>query len=229
MSKHKYYTVWVGASTGVFDSWAECQLQTKGYPGASFKAFHSREEAVAAYRNGPEARDLGIFSAIAQHMAQTPAAPKKAASTSVRDFSKIPGIRLDAIAVDGACAGNPGVMEYQAVRVADGATVFARGADGSLIGTNNIAEYLALVHVAAMLARAGDFTTPIYSDSRTARGWFAKGHSNTKLERTPATAKTLDLLDRADAWRAANAVPNPVLKWDTDRWGEIPADFGRKH
>ena len=117
-------------------------------------------------------------------------------------------------------------MEYRGVMVGDGTEVFHVGPiDG---GTNNIAEYIALIHAASLLARRGDYTTPIYSDSKTALGWLAKGHSNTKIIPTPANAQIRQLLARADAWRSANRIVNPVIKWDTDRWGEIPADFGRK-
>lgn len=221
--KKKYYTVWVGAATGVFDSWTECQLQIKNYPGAKYKSYDTKEEAVEAYRGDPEA-ELGIARAIAGRLASHPMPSKN----EPRDFTSIPGIRLDAIAVDGACAGNPGVMEYRAVRVMDGVEIFRRGADGSLIGTNNIAEYLAIVHIAAMLAARGDSTTPIYSDSRTALGWIRRGHSKTTLEHTQRTERVLELLARADAWMAKNRILNPILKWDTDAWGEIPADFGRK-
>ncbi len=120
-------------------------------------------------------------------------------------------------------------MEYRAVRVCDGSEVFRIGDKMPLTGTNNIAEYLAMIHLAALLAKAGDFTTPIYTDSRNTLAWLRRGHSKTTLASTPATARTLELLARADAWLAANGpIRNPILKWPTDQWGEIPADFGRK-
>ncbi len=43
----KYYAVRVGKTTGVFETWDECQKQTKGYPGAIFKSFPSKQEAEA--------------------------------------------------------------------------------------------------------------------------------------------------------------------------------------
>ena len=142
------------------------------------------------------------------------------------DYTAIPGIRLDAIAVDGACSKNPGPLEYRGVRVADGVELFRVGPlDG---GTNNIGEYLAIIHVAALLARSGDTTTPIYSDSRTALSWIRRGHSNTKIVPDAANARLMQILARADAWLATHRIPNPLLKWDTEAWGEIPADFGRK-
>lgn len=227
----KYYVVWVGAQPGIYDSWTECQLQIKSYPGARYKSYPDKESAVRAYRGDPAA-ELGLVTAIARHMAAGKTLPPKidvpAGAPAVRDYTGVPGIRLEAIAVDGACSGNPGDMEYRAVRVADGVELFRRGKAQGLIGTNNIAEYLGLIHVAAMLAARGDFSRPIYTDSRTALSWLKRGHSKTTLERTPRTAPTLELLARADAWLAANTIKNPILKWDTDNWGEIPADFGRK-
>lgn len=41
----KYYAVKVGARTGVFTSWEECQKAVDGFPSAKFKKFHSLEEA----------------------------------------------------------------------------------------------------------------------------------------------------------------------------------------
>ena len=132
------------------------------------------------------------------------------------------------IAVDGACAGNPGVMEYRGVDIASGRELFRIGSAGNLIGTNNIAEYLAIVHVAALLKKAGDTTTTIYSDSRTAQSWVRKGAARSILEYAPATAATKALIDSADLWLHTNRIMNPIVKWDTEAWGEIPADFGRK-
>lgn len=43
----KYYAVQVGRTTGVFFTWAECQKQVTGFPGAVFKSFLTIEEAEA--------------------------------------------------------------------------------------------------------------------------------------------------------------------------------------
>ena len=222
--KKKYYVVWVGDDPGIYDSWTECQLQINGYPGARYKSFNTMEEAVEAYRGDP-AEQLDIMKAILTNANEMPK-PKIAGIT---DYMQIPGIRLDAIAVDGACAGNPGRMEYRAVRLIDGAEIFRVGAKQTLIGTNNIAEYLAMIHLAAILKKNGDSTTPIYTDSKNTFAWLRKGRSNSSLEHSPDTKPTIDLLRRADAWLVNNGpIANPILKWNTDEWGEIPADFGRK-
>lgn len=225
MAHHnKYYVVWVGVDPGVYDNWEDAQLQISGFKGARYKSFDSRDEAVEAYRNGV-GEELGFMREMMKRtggrtLSQLPTPP---------DYSRIPAIRLDAYATDGACAGNPGAMEYRAVRVADGAEVFHIGDRTPLIGTNNIAEYLAIIHLAALLKKAGDTTTPIYTDSRNTLAWLKRGHSKTTLAATPKTEKTLALLARADAWLAANGpIRNPIIKWPTEEWGEIPADFGRK-
>lgn len=212
-SKRKFYVVWEGRAPGVYDSWEECEAQVSGFPGARYKAFGSQADAVAAFRgNGND--DLEIFRQIGAH------------KFDIVNYSAFPEIRLDAIAVDGACAKNPGPMEYRCVKVATGEEIFHMGPlEG---GTNNIGEYIALIHAASLLARNGDFTTPIYSDSKTALAWVRRGHSNTSLQPNAKNTKVIDLLRRADAWLANNRIVNPILKWNTELWGEIPADFGRK-
>ena len=212
-SKRKFYVVWEGRAPGVYDSWEECEAQVKGFPGARYKAFGSQADAVAAFRgNGSD--DLEIFRQIGAH------------KCDIVNYSAFPEIRLDAIAVDGACAKNPGPMEYRGVKVSTGEEIFHIGPlEG---GTNNIGEYIALIHAASLLARNGDYTTPIYSDSKTALAWVRRGRSNTSVQPNSKNAKVIELLRRADAWLAGNRIVNPILKWNTELWGEIPADFGRK-
>lgn len=211
--KKKYYVVWNGYATGVFDSWEECQLQTKGYPGAKYKAFYSQEAAIEAYRGDP-AEHLDLLRSIVNHQ------PKEA------DYSRFPEIKPDALAVDAACAGNPGPVEYQGVWVRTGQRIFHIGPlEG---GTNNLGEFLALVHGLALLKAQGLQNVPIYTDSRTARSWLKRGAPKTTIARSPRNAEIFDLIDRAVAWLASNPVTNPILTWNTPEWGEIPADFGRK-
>ena len=211
--RKKYYVVWAGHDTGVFDNWDDCQQQINGFPGARYKSFDSKEAAVKAYRGDPS-EYIGIIRKIFTH----PTAPV--------NYDAIPAIRQDALAVDGACAKNPGPMEYRCVRVGTGEEVFHMGPLDD--GTNNIGEYLALVHALAMLDKQGDHLTPVYSDSRTAQSWLRRrGHTST-LARTPRNARIFELLARADAWVQTHDILNPVIKWDTENWGEIPADFGRK-
>ncbi len=213
ITKRKFYVVWEGRAPGVYDSWEECEAQISGYPGARYKGFGSQADAVAAFR-GDGSNELELFRLIGSK------------TRDIVNYSAFPEIRLDAIAVDGACAKNPGPMEYRGVSVATGEEIFHMGPLAG--GTNNIGEYIALIHAASLLARRGDLTTPIYTDSRTALSWVRRGKSNTTVKPTAENAKVIELLRRADAWLAANRIHNPILKWDTEKWGEIPADFGRK-
>ncbi len=136
-----------------------------------------------------------------------------------------PEVMAEAVAVDAACSGNPGPMEYRGVYLRTGQEIFHFG---PVQGTNNIGEFLAIVHALALLKRQGLPAMPIYSDSRTAQIWVKKKKCKTTLERTPQTAYLYELIARAERWLLANPYSNPIVKWDTEHWGEVPADFGRK-
>lgn len=213
--RRKWYVVWVGTEPGVCDTWEECQLRTKGYPGARYKSFSSSEEAVMAYRNGiPEGDGSELLRAIAS-------APVKRATLD--DF---PEIIHRAIAVDAACSKNPGPMEYRGVDLTTGFQVFHQGPFA--VGTNNIGEFLAIVHALALLYNRGDSDTVIYSDSRNAILWVRKKKCNTKLPYSPQTAKLLAIVERAEKWLETHKFSTKIYKWQTEQWGEVPADFGRK-
>lgn len=136
-----------------------------------------------------------------------------------------PEVSARAWAVDAACSGNPGPMEYQAVDLSTGQQVFHYG---PVHGTNNIGEFLAIVHALALIEQRGIKQMTIYTDSRTALAWLRKRHCNTKLDKTGANAPLFQIIQRAERWLNTHAVTTPVVHWDTKRWGEIPADFGRK-
>lgn len=215
MAFRKFYVVFEGRAPGIYDSWEECKEQIDGFPGANYRAFQDQDEATEALRRYDSGEDTAIYKAMRRR------------NTAVVNYAAFPEIDLNGIAVDASCPGNPGPVEYRGVRVGTGEQLFCIGPLQG--GTNNIGEYLALVHVAALLKKVGDATTTIYSDSRTAIGWFMRGASNTKIRPATTNEVLLQILARADAWRRANRlIPNPIIKWDTDRWGEIPADFGRK-
>ena len=135
-----------------------------------------------------------------------------------------PEVSADAWAVDAACSGNPGQMEYQCIDLATGAVVFHFG---PVFGTNNIGEFLAIVHALALMQQKGIRKT-IYSDSYNAILWVSKKKCKTTLERTQRTLQLYNIIARAEAWLLSHPVQTPIIKWDTARWGEIPADFGRK-
>lgn len=130
----------------------------------------------------------------------------------------------EAWCVDASCSGNPGPMEYQCIHIPSRKRIFHFG---PIQGTNNIGEFLAIVHALALMQKNGKHFV-IYSDSKTAQTWVKNRKAKTTLKRTPQTAQTLDLLARAESWLQQYGVQTPILKWNTEQWGEIPADFGRK-
>ena len=208
--KQKYYVVWQGNNPGIYDNWTSCQQQINGYPNAMYKSFKSRAEAEAAFHGN-----------VSEHVdfSGRGAKPKKVVSEAARQ-----NIVWDSISVDAACSGNPGVMEYQGVDTQTEAQLFHQKFP---LGTNNIGEFLAIVHALAMFKQQGK-DTPIYTDSRIAMGWVKKGKAKTTLPRIPKTKLLYQVIDRAEKWLAANTWNNPLMKWETKSWGEIPADFGRK-
>lgn len=213
MASKKYYVVWAGHDTGVFDSWEECKQQIANFPGAKYKSFPNRLEAIEAYRGNPE-EYMGLFRKMAERK------PK------IVNYEAIPGMRPGSIAVDAACSHNPGPVEYQGVDIMTGARLFHVGplADG----TNNIGEFLAIVHALAWLEKIGRPDIAIYSDSRTGMAWVRNRKAKTSITPTPENAPIRQLIARAETWLATHTPMNPIIKWDTDQWGEIPADFGRK-
>lgn len=219
MKKSKYYVVWEGFAPGVYDSWDECQVQVEGYKGAKYKAFDSQEDAVEAFRGKAE-EHIDLLREISKHFTETESTTRQKKPTA-----DSPAIIRDSLAVDAACSGNPGTMEYRGVHIATGKEVFRLKPMQQ--GTNNIGEFLALVHGLAYLKQHNS-NMPIYSDSRNAILWVKQKQCKTRLQRNEINAPIFDLITRAENWLHNNTYTNPIIKWDTEAWGEIPADFGRK-
>jgi ribonuclease HI len=190
----KFYVVWAGRKTGIFKSWSECETQVKGFDGARFKSFATRELAEHALRAGP-------------------------------DVLVVPPEIAESYAVDAACSGSPGPLEYRCVDLKTGGEIFRQGPFAD--GTNNIGEFLAIVHALSLFKQKG-IALPIYSDSETALSWIKAKRCKTKLRRTARNAELFALIERAELWLAENDYRNPLKKWATEKWGENPADFGRK-
>ena len=221
--KQKYYVVWQGKLPGIYTSWDECKKQVQGVQGAQYKSFDSLAEAEQASR-------LPYNSVVVQNTRNTPSTQNTPAlviddngMTAVREGVENPPI-LDALAVDAACSGNPGVMEYQGIYIPTRTRVFHYIAPK---GTNNIGEFLAIVHGLSYLKKH-HLNQIIYSDSVNAISWVRQKQCKSKLPEDPSTAELWDYIHRAENWLRTNSYTTEIRKWDTDHWGEIPADFGRK-
>lgn len=210
-SKGKYYVVWKGLNPGIFDNWAECKMQVEGQDGAKYKSFESKDLAIEAFDKG--------YEHYVKNRPASYATPSFGVSTIIGD--PLP----NTLSVDAACSGNPGPMEYRGVYTATNQELFRIGP--LEMGTNNVGEFLALVHGLAFLKQQNS-TIPIYSDSRNAISWVKKKKCKTMLLRTARNEKIFDLIERAEKWLTENTYTTEILKWETDVWGEIPADFGRK-
>ena len=221
--KQKYYVVWQGKLPGIYTSWDECKKQVQGVQGAQYKSFDTLAEAEAASR-------LPYGSVVTRNIRQTGQTSESGAlfiddngMTAVREGAENPPI-LDALAVDAACSGNPGVMEYQGIYIPTRTRVFHYIAPK---GTNNIGEFLAIVHGLSYLKKH-HLNQIIYSDSVNAISWVRQKQCKSKLPEDPSTAELWDYIHRAENWLRTNSYTTEIRKWDTDHWGEIPADFGRK-
>jgi len=210
MPKNKYYVVWVGKNPGIYDTWEKCRKQVEGVEGAKYKGFPTREMAESAYNDDPQ-----------KYLSRELNAPKKVICTNPLIGEPIP----DSICVDAACQGNPGILEYRGVDTKSGAELFRQGPFPH--GTVNIGEFLAIVHALAYLQQRNS-SWPVYTDSRTAISWVKKRAIKTNLQRSAISDQLFSLVERAINWLNENKYPNQIIKWETEYWGEIPADFGRK-
>lgn len=228
--QRKWYVVWEGYRPGVYDNWQDCQLQVVGFQGAKFKSYPTSEQAQEAFELGyHEGRQLGQQHRVAKpesNRLQVQHSVEQAPDQLIGDKIAPAGFINHSIAVDGACSSNPGVTEYRGVYTFSHAELFRAVIPW---GTNNIGEYLAIVHALALMEQGKLPPLPIYSDSKVALGWVAQARCRTRLDSTdPRSAKTYELIVRATHWLKTHTFRVPLLKWDTVAWGEIPADFGRK-
>lgn len=197
--KQKFYVVWRGREPGIYEDWESCKAQVSQFQQPQYKSFTTREEAETAFAEGYKAT-------------------KRKQLTQTQYIAK-------SIAVDAACSGNPGEMEYRGVTLWNKQEIFRVKFD---LATNNIGEFLAIVHALALLKQKNAADVTIYSDSQIAIGWIKQKKCRTKLDYTPRTAPIFDVIHRAEKWLTDNEFDTPIVKWPTEIWGEIPADFGRK-
>ncbi len=221
--KQKYYVVWQGKKPGIYTDWDKCKEQVKGVQGAQYKGFDTMAEAEAAIKlpyNNVVVRG-GQQSAVSSQ--QSVLVIDENGMTTVKPGTENPPV-LDALAVDAACSGNPGVMEYQGIYIPTRTRVFHYRAEK---GTNNIGEFLAIVHGLSYLKKH-HLNQIIYSDSVNAISWVRQKVCKSKLMEDASTAELWNFIHRAENWLRTNSYTTEIRKWDTDHWGEIPADFGRK-
>jgi len=207
MAKNKFYVVWQGRINGIFDNWNDCNAQVSGFEGAKYKSFETKPEAEKAYAEGYKNYYKTHGRSVARN---TPTG-----GTPI----------LNSLSVDAACNMVTGEMEYQGVHTGTKELWFKQGPFPK--ASNNIGEFLALVHGLALLKQK-NINIPIYSDSITAIAWVRNKKHKSIVLPTEENEAIFDLLIRAELWLQNNSFQTPIIKWNTKSWGEIPADFGRK-
>src|SRR6056300_20099 len=202
--KKKYYTVWKGHKTGVFEKWDDCKSQITNFQGAQYKSFLTFDAAKKAL-NSNYKDYIGKSKTFKSEL-------------SAEQLKKIGQPNYNSISVDAASSGNPGIMEYRGVDSKTKKQLFIQGPFEE--GTNNIGEFLALVHGLALLKK-NNSDKILYSDSRIAISWVKKKICNTKLARNDKNKPVFDLVDRAIDWLKNNTYQTTIVKWETKAWGEI--------
>jgi ribonuclease HI len=184
--KKKFYTVWVGRNPGVYNTWDECKEQIHGFQNAVYKSFSTLEQAEEALKNdNKNFIGIDIFES----------------SLSLIELETIGNPLLDSICVDGAWNTQTHEIEYQGIYLKTSEKVFHFGPVSK--GTNNIAEFLGLVHALAY-CKNHLLDVVIYSDSQTAISWVKKKKAATKIEIDEYSRHVLSLVQRAEEWLKAN-------------------------
>lgn len=212
MAKSKFYVVWKGRQAGVYSNWESCKMQIEGFKGAQYKSFPDRQSAEDAFKAG--------YQVMSQRDHET---TRLQVNETTRLLVEMP--ITQSIAVDAACSGNPGKMEFQGVFVETKTNLFKSPVYEH--GTNNIGEFLAIVYCLAWQHKH-KLSYPIYSDSVNAQKWVREGVCKTKIEENEKNKPLFEVIRWAEKWLKTNSFRVPIYKWKTEVWGEIPADFGRK-
>ena len=197
----KYYVIREWKQTWIFTSRDECKDFVVWVKWAKYKSFKTLAEAEEALEKWFEPY-----------------------YTKEKRFEKDIPFEKNSIAVDAACSHNPWMTEYQWIDLTTWQQIFHEK-----LGewTNNIWEFLALVHWLSYLKKLNS-DKAIYSDSKRAIKRVSEWKCKTNLTKTPENEQIFNLVKRAEKRLAENKYSTKILKRKTeDRW-EIPADFGRK-
>ena len=211
-TKRKYYVVWAGLKPGIYDNWKDCKAQVLHFEGAKYKSFETEQAATEAFREG-----------YAAYYRNHPSPQSGIPLQLLKEDAPKP--ILESLSVDAAWNTVTKMMEYRGVYVATREVWFHKGPFPN--ASNNIGEFLALVH-GISLCKQRNLDIPIYTDSITAMAWVRHKKHKSIILPTAENAVLFDLMTRAENWLKNNTYDNPIYKWNTPLWGEIPADFGRK-
>ena len=207
--EQKFYVVRKGKKIWIFDSRDECKECVNWFSDAKYKWFSSKDEAESALQEWWEK----------YYEVKNVAKKDKLSKEDIPFFA-------ESIAVDAACSGNPWEMEYRWIDLKTWGEIFH---EKFKIWTNNIWEFLAIVHWLNYLKN--NENKVIYSDSRIAISRVNQWKCKTQMKIEDSNEnyeRILKAVEQAENWLKENGINNKILKWNTEEWWEIPADFGRK-
>lgn len=191
----KVYAVKVGRQTGLFNTWAECEAQVKGFMGARFKGFMTAQEAMAwlagAEAAAPKAAEQSLFGAEAGGRRKS--APEAGQSAFVGEADYI-------IYTDGSCLRNPdGPGGWAAVltKQATGEVRELSGGDPST--TNNRMELTAAIKALSAVPEGSKIA--LYTDSQYMKNGFTRHWLAGWKRNGWKTAKGTPVLNQ-ELWRA---------------------------
>lgn len=124
------------------------------------------------------------------------------------------------IAVDAAHSTKNLETEYQGINLETGEKIFYKNLGNQTV---NIGEFLGVVAAVKYIIENNFQPRIVYTDSTTAISWF-------RNKRTASNKKCKDL-QKAEIFlrvMAADVDTIEVVHWNNQKWGETPADFGRK-
>ena len=206
-SENKFYVVRKWKKIWIFDSRNDCKESVNGFSDAKYKWFSSKEEAEIALQEWWEK-----YYEVKNVMKKD-----KVKNEEIPFFA-------ESIVVDAACSGNPWEMEYRWIDLQTWDEIFH---EKFKIWTNNIGEFLAIVH---WLKYLWNDDRVIYSDSKIAISWVNQWKCKTQINADKSLDfwRTLEAIKWAESWLKENEIKHKILKRDTENRWEIPADFGRK-
>ena len=219
----KFYVVRKGKKIWIFDSRNDCKESVNWFSGAKYKSFWSKEEAEIAMTEWREK-----FYEIKNTKAKKNNLKKLSDEEKIELEENVPFFS-ESLAVDAACSGNPWKMEYRWIDLKTWEEIFLKKFE---IWTNNIWEFLAIVDWLKYLKDHENKV--IYSDSKIAISRVNQWKCKTQLKMGENNENNSDFfaleksIKEAETWLKDNAIIHKILKWDTEKWWEIPADFGRK-
>lgn len=201
-SKKHFYAVNKGRQPGIYTQWSGkggAEEQVKGFAGAVFRGFATRQAAEHFLRTGKALSEPELPGASVP-MAERAAGPATAALGYAVDLEAGRVV----IFTDGASTGNPGPGGYGVVLLSNGQRKELSG--GFRCTTNNRMELMGVIIALQALTRG--VQAALYTDSRYvvngvtlgwARRWRARGwmrDASHRAENSDLWASLLDLLDQ---------------------------------